>query len=173
MSAESQLPLGREGTCCLAAACGLSGTGTCCVGCRCPWDECGGWAPGHSVAADAEAMTARGMRAAGATRATSATSAAGGHLDAVLRWMREHDCPCDEWTSGRVPRLRRAGTWNRDGSVIVGGGEHGGGARLTRNGGQGDSLVPHHARISVSLSRGGRATAWCLLIHAEASLSLS
>jgi hypothetical protein len=41
-------------------------------------------------------MTARGMSAACVTRATSA---AGGHLDGELRWMQEHDCPCDEWKS--------------------------------------------------------------------------
>ena len=56
------------------------------------------------VAADAEAMTARGI------------SAAGGHLEAVVRWMREHDGTWDEWKS---PGLRRAGTsWNRVDSVI-------------------------------------------------------
>ena len=39
-------------------------------------------------------------------------------------------------------------------------------------GGQGESLLPPYTRGSVCLT-GARANAWCLLIHAEASLSAS
>ena len=41
------------------------------------------------------------------------------------------------------------------------------------HGGQGESLVPPYTRGSVSLSHGGQGESMCLLIHAEASLSLT
>lgn len=75
-----RLPLMRGVTVGAGAPLPAGRVGTC-------WLAAASGHPPGGVAADFEAMTAR------------ATSAAGGHLGEVLRWMREHDCTLDGWTS--------------------------------------------------------------------------
>ena len=48
-----------------------------------------------------------------------------------------------------------------------------GGYFSPHHGGQGESLVPRYTRGTVGLPHGGMAKAWCLRLHAEASLRLA